>query len=199
MDCSQTVASSVHGDSPGKNTGVGHHALLQEIFSTQGSNPGLLHCRQILYWLSYQGRPPVHILANNAVTDIGVHISFQISVIFSSDMYSAVELLGHMVAPFLVLRGNSILLSLVTASLYISTNSVFMVPFSTHLCQHSLFVLFLITCCWVAKLCPTVCDPMDCSMPGFPVLHHLPGFVIFYNSHSDRCEVIAHLVFITQP
>ena len=36
-------------DSPGKNTGVGCHALLQGIFLTQGSNPGLLHCRQILY------------------------------------------------------------------------------------------------------------------------------------------------------
>ena len=30
------------------------------------------------------------------------------------------------------------------------------------------------TCCSVAQLCPTLCDPMDCSMPGFPVLHHLP-------------------------
>ena len=33
----------------GKNTGVGCHFLLQGIFLTQGSNPGLLHCRQILY------------------------------------------------------------------------------------------------------------------------------------------------------
>ena len=38
--------SSVHGDSPGKNTGVGWHALLQGVFPTQGSNPGLPHCRQ---------------------------------------------------------------------------------------------------------------------------------------------------------
>ena len=45
--------SSVHGDSPGKNTGVDCHVLLQGIFPTQGSNPGLLHCRQILYQLSY--------------------------------------------------------------------------------------------------------------------------------------------------
>ena len=44
-------------DSPGKNTGVGCHALLQGIFPTQGSNPGLLHCRWILYQLSYQGSP----------------------------------------------------------------------------------------------------------------------------------------------
>ena len=41
--------SSVQGDSPGKNTGMGCHALLQGIFPTQGLNPGLLHCRHILY------------------------------------------------------------------------------------------------------------------------------------------------------
>ena len=40
--------SSVHGDSPGKSTGVGCRALLQVIFPTQGSNPGFPHCRQIL-------------------------------------------------------------------------------------------------------------------------------------------------------
>ena len=45
----------VHGDSPGKNTGVGCHVLLQEIFPTQGSNPGLQQCRQILYQLSHKG------------------------------------------------------------------------------------------------------------------------------------------------
>ena len=54
VDCS-LPGSSVHGDSPGKNTGVGCHALLQGIFPTQESNPGLLHCRQILYQLSYAG------------------------------------------------------------------------------------------------------------------------------------------------
>ena len=40
---------------PGKNTGVGCHSLLQGIFLTQGSNPGFLHCGQILYHLSHQG------------------------------------------------------------------------------------------------------------------------------------------------
>ena len=44
-------------DFPSKDTGVGCHFLLQGIFPTQGSNPGLLHCRQILYWLSYKGSP----------------------------------------------------------------------------------------------------------------------------------------------
>ena len=96
MDCSP-AGSSVHGDFPSKNTGVGCHALLQGnlpkpgikprsptlqadsspseppgkprnagvgslsllqgIFPTQESNWGLLHCRWILYQLSYQGSP----------------------------------------------------------------------------------------------------------------------------------------------
>ena len=95
-DCNP-LGSSVHGDSPDKNTGVGYHALLQGIFQTQGlelvspalqvdslpseppgkpkntevgsltllqgifltqkSNQDFLHCRQILYQLSYQGSP----------------------------------------------------------------------------------------------------------------------------------------------
>ena len=38
---------------PGQNTGLGSHSLLQEIFPTQSSNPGLLQCRRILYQLSY--------------------------------------------------------------------------------------------------------------------------------------------------
>ena len=42
---------------PGKSTGVGCHFLLQGIFSTQGSNLGLVHCRQTLYRLSHQGSP----------------------------------------------------------------------------------------------------------------------------------------------
>ena len=49
----------VHGDSPGKNTGVGCHALFQEIFPTQGSNPGLPHYRWILFQLSRQASPRI--------------------------------------------------------------------------------------------------------------------------------------------
>ena len=44
-------------NSPGKNTGVGSHSLLQRIFPTQGLNPVLPHCRQILQHLSHQGSP----------------------------------------------------------------------------------------------------------------------------------------------
>ena len=65
--CHSVVSNSLrpHGLSParllypwdftGKNAEVGCHFLLQGIFRTQESNPGLLHCRQILYQLSYEG------------------------------------------------------------------------------------------------------------------------------------------------
>ena len=70
-------------DFPGQNTGVGCHSLLQGIFPAQGLNPGLLHCRQILYRLSHQGRankvverlivyssiPRVHVFSVSCVTN----------------------------------------------------------------------------------------------------------------------------------
>ena len=46
-------------NSPGQNTEVGSHFLLQGIFPTQGSNPDLPHCRWILYQLSHQGSPRI--------------------------------------------------------------------------------------------------------------------------------------------
>ena len=54
-------------DSPGHNTGVGSHSLLQGIFPNQGSNPGLLHCRWILYQLS-------HFISDKNPTQIGLRL-----------------------------------------------------------------------------------------------------------------------------
>ena len=55
--------SYVRGDCPGRNAGVGSLSLLQGIFATQRLNPGLPHCRQILYHLSHQGSPAhTHVL-----------------------------------------------------------------------------------------------------------------------------------------
>ena len=58
VDCS-LPGYSVHGDSPGKNTGVGCHAVFQGIFPTQGLNPHLPHHRRILYHLNHQGSPKI--------------------------------------------------------------------------------------------------------------------------------------------
>ena len=68
---SSPPGSSVHGDSPGKNTGVGCHDLLLGIFPTQGSNPGFPHCRPILYHLSFQGRPPALSAVKNPAITMG--------------------------------------------------------------------------------------------------------------------------------
>ena len=68
MDCSPP-GSSVHRDFPGKNTEVGRLSILQGIFPTQESNQGLLHCRWVLYQLSYQGSP---------YTYIHIHLFFNI-------------------------------------------------------------------------------------------------------------------------
>ena len=52
-----------------------------------------------------------------------------------------------------------------------------------------------ICCCSVAKSCPTLCDPMNCSMPGFPVLHYFP---VFAQTHvhwvSDAIHAISSSV-----
>ena len=55
-------------NSPGKNTGVDSHSLLQGIFSTQGSNMGLLHCRCIIYYLTHQrSRHKADIILHNSL------------------------------------------------------------------------------------------------------------------------------------
>ena len=57
--CESETSDSFSWNSPGQNTGVGSLSLLQGIFPTQGSNPGLLHCRWILYPLSHRGSPRI--------------------------------------------------------------------------------------------------------------------------------------------
>ena len=59
VSCSVMSNSASPWTTPGKNTGVGCHALLQGIFLTQESNPGLPHCGQIIYHLSYLGSLPI--------------------------------------------------------------------------------------------------------------------------------------------
>ena len=57
--------------SPGKNSSVGSHAFLQGIFLTQGSKPGLLHCRQVRHHLSHwgaHGRPQTAVCCCVSVT-----------------------------------------------------------------------------------------------------------------------------------
>ena len=71
-------------NSPGQNTGVGSLSLLQQIFLTKELNWGLLHCKRILYQLSYQGSPfshgGLHINRNASIFFLGCTICWHIVV-----------------------------------------------------------------------------------------------------------------------
>ena len=69
IDCS-LPGSSVHGDSPGQNTGMSCHALLQGILPTQGSNPGLPHCRCIPYWRNHQESPSGQVRSGQSLSRV---------------------------------------------------------------------------------------------------------------------------------
>ena len=87
MDCSPP-GSSVLGDSSGKNARMGCQALLLGIFLTQGSNPGLTHCRQILCHLSHQGR-----VCQRSI-GFEVFVCFSSSIMFFHSRSSQLSLLG---------------------------------------------------------------------------------------------------------
>ena len=59
-------------NSPGQTTRVGSLSLLQEIFQTQGQNPGLPHCRPILYQLSHK-RSPLYVICMYIGANAGSH------------------------------------------------------------------------------------------------------------------------------
>ena len=81
MNCSLPGPSD-HEDFPGKNTGVGCHFLLQGIFPTQRSNPGLPHGRQLLCPLSHQGTPTQRTELTNNRNDI-LKLLFQMFISIS--------------------------------------------------------------------------------------------------------------------
>ena len=80
--------SFVHGDSPDKSTGVGSPSLLQGIFPTQESNQGILHCRWILYQLSYQGSPYMLYYIINIPLSTAIIASHKFYFIFSVSAHS---------------------------------------------------------------------------------------------------------------
>ena len=90
MYCSPP-GSSVRRDSPGKHTGVHCQASIQEFLPTQVSNPGLPHCRQILYHLSHQGSH-IHIWYCGLYIyhDFFIHLLMDISVTCMSWLLPAV-------------------------------------------------------------------------------------------------------------
>ena len=149
---------SVHGDFPGKNTGVGCHALLQGIFPTQGSNPCLLH---LLNWQA--GSLPlssVHLLSHVQFFATPWTAACQASL-FITNSWSLVKLMSielGMPSNHLILCHSLHLLPSVFPSIRVFSNDV-VHQFGS-----------------VAQSCLTLCNPVNRSTPGLPVHHHLPEF-----------------------
>ena len=94
-------------NSPGKNTGVGSHSLLQGIFLMQGLNLHLLHCRQILYHLSH-GESPSRVKPfvnscsdfSDLCTYTGLHSNYTASFSFhDTELIEGGTLFGHRLGP----------------------------------------------------------------------------------------------------
>ena len=83
-------------NSPGQNTGVGSLFLLQGIFPTQGSNPGILHWRQVLYLLSHKGS----IITTLALRYEKTHLGFFSLFVLHSDMNQWKIYLGWDIWPY---------------------------------------------------------------------------------------------------
>ena len=97
---------------------------------------------------------------------------------FPLGVCSGAGLQGHMVVLSFIFRGTSVLFSIVAVPIYIPTN-------------------------WaggwwgsVTKLCPTLCDSMDCSTPGFPVLHYL---LEFSQIHVHRVVMLSNHLILCHP
>ena len=173
--------SSVHGDSPGKNTRVGCHALLQGIFPTQGWNPGLPHCRQILDHLSHQGSPRIlEWVAYTFATGSSRPRNRPRSPALQADsrfFTSWAIWEAHILYTLLneKSRSQNLIQSVV---LFLEINKRWCV--SLCVCLHSRksnsLYSDVVQFSSVAQSCLTLCDLMNCSTPGLPVHHQLPEF-----------------------
>ena len=138
-------------DSPGKNTGVGCHFLLQGIFLTQGLNPHLLHLRHFQVG-SWSLVPPGKPLANGTWCQDGYHLV--VNVRPHEYWVSHITLVYLEVHEYLLPLG----------------------PWSMF--SNTYFTNFVYCCCFVAKSCPTICNPMDCRPPGSSVHGFFPARIL---------------------
>ena len=80
---------------PGQNTGVGSHSRLQGSFPTQGSNPGLPHCRRILYQLSHKESPIMYMCVYKIFVGVSVHITCMCACVWEY-VYMSIYIYVHM-------------------------------------------------------------------------------------------------------
>ena len=186
-------------NSPGKNTGVGFHFLLQRIFQTQGSNLGLLKCRQILYHLSHQGSPErkqfLYLFPRATIINYRKFIRLKQQTFIFSQFWQ-LEIQSQYISSAMVflkaLRQNS---SLPLPKFLVAPGK----PYYSLTCRYITLIFVSITFIFVSlsplrlwdfiyvlsfsykgtmgyssgdlitELCPALCDPMDCSPSGSSV------------------------------
>ena len=130
-------------NSLGQNTGMGSLSLLQGFFPTQGSSPGLTHCRWIIYKLSHKGSPSyVRGKSKRSLPTL-------VSKSYKSPGRDRNVWLGWK-ADWFWLKGNRLCFAQCGLKPLLKV-----------------VVVELLSHVWL-------CDCMDCSTPGFPVLHYLP-------------------------
>ena len=117
-------------DFPGKNTRVGSHSLLQDIFLTQELNWFLPHCRQILYCLRHQGSPKntgmcSYSLFQGIFSTWGLNLSLphcrQILHCLSKNPKTTIKILLELIRKFSIVTGYKINIQQSVAFLYINS------------------------------------------------------------------------------
>ena len=93
--------ATVHGIFPGKDTGAGGHFPPQGIFLTQRLNPDLLHCRQILYDLSYEPYSKFPLVIYFIYGNVSFHDTLSIHFRLSSPLPMSISLFSMSVSPLL--------------------------------------------------------------------------------------------------
>ena len=166
-------------NSLGQNTGVGSLSLLQGIFPTQGSNPGLPHCRWILYQLSYKGSPHLHkpegIRTNTSPSPrTGSWVSFLSGHPGAPEEENGMaRVVGMSDFSFYILFLDNVFIIWSHSSMVLNVSQVlkYLVPLTHIPLEESANILLGEGWKWkkVAQSCRTLCDPMDCSLPGSSV------------------------------
>ena len=142
------------------------HSFLQGIFLNQGSNPNLLHCRQILYYLSHQGS--FNINPSNEHPEL---ISFRMDWLDLLAVQGTLKsLLQHHSSKASVLRRSAFFIVQLSHP-YMTTGKIIALTRRTSVGKVMSLLFNMLSAAAAKSLqsCPTLCDPTDGSPPGSPV------------------------------
>ena len=150
-------------DFPDKDIGMDCHFLFQGNFLTQESNPGLPHCRKMLYRLSQHGGAKILFVEAIQLIDKWSPGEGKQSSQVDSSIGRMVGLMNFQVS----------LTKRFHVGIYLGKQSL-VIKYSGY--SVFLYNIFKVQFSSVTQSCLTLCDPMKRSTPGLPVHHHLPEF-----------------------